>query len=59
MNTKGRACYEFPTVEVSHVVLEGCIAASFIRIVPDEDNFNKYEWDRQQETESPDFVFLF
>ena len=59
METKGRACYKFPTVEVSHVVLEGCIAASMILMAPDADNFNKYEWDIQAETVNPDFDFLF
>ena len=58
MNTKGKACYEVPTLEVSYVVMEGCIAAS-VQMVPEANNFNKYEWDEQLETESDDIQFLF
>ena len=59
METNGKLFYLPPTVEVTHVVLEGCIAASMILVAPDADNFKKYEWDIQEETLSPDFEFLF
>jgi len=59
MNTKGKTCYETPSLDVSYVVIEGCIAASFIQMTPDADNFNKYDWDPQPETESPDIQLLY
>ena len=59
MNTNGRACYEFPAVEVSHVVLEGCIAASFIQIMPDERYFDQFNWDELTDTDSQDIQLLY
>ena len=58
MDTNGKTCYETPALEVSHVVIEGLIAAS-VQMVPDADNFKKYDWDIQPETESPDIQLLY
>ena len=58
MNTKGRACYEFPKVEVSRVVLEGFIAAS-VQMMPATNSFNQYKWDIEADTDSDDIQLLF
>ena len=56
---KNKKDYELPAVEVTDVELEDCIAASFILIEPDRDNFDKYQWDSQTDTGSSDIEFLF
>ena len=58
LKTKEKSSYEFPTVEVTDVELEGLIAVSQILVEPDKDNFNRYQWDSQTETESQDIEFL-
>jgi len=58
MNTKGKVLYEVPSLEVSYIVLEGCIAAS-VQMVPEESSFNKYDWDVQPETASDEIQFLY
>jgi len=59
MNTNGKACYQFPKVEVSHVVLEGCLAASFIQITPETDSFKHFNWDELTDTDSQDIRLLY
>ena len=56
---KNKKDYKLPTAEVTNVELEGLIAASQILVEPDKDNFNRYNWDEQEDKESQDIELLF
>ena len=56
--TKNKKNYLLPSVKVTEVEMEGCIAASMILVEPDADNFDKYKRDDQTPTGSQDIEFL-